>query len=153
MAYWLTPIDSLTPFVLGAGRIRCESSAELDEWREALRQLHPRLLPLFKASMLPGDPHPSAEAADPAACGLDRIPFSLAGADPIRFDGPFFGLSSCGEAMTERLLEPEEALGHLETFGTGAVGLGLSVISEQRLTAMRRWLGQGKRIILIREDT
>jgi hypothetical protein len=147
-SFWLTPIDSLAPFVLGADRIYCKPIEQLELFREELKHIHPRLLMLFKAGLLPGDPNPSAKSATEAdRCGVERVPFTLAASEAIRFDGETLVLSSCAQAMIHRLIPPEEAYAFLVSVDHKAAG-------PLRIwyAGMEQWLRQGKHVILIREE-
>lgn len=148
-SYWLTPIDTLEPFVLGADRICCEPAAQLEQFRAALKRIHPRMLMLFKAGLLPGDPNPSVlPSSAGASCGSDRIPFSLSEQGVIRFgDTAELMLSSCAQAMVQRLLDPEEAWTMLHSNKAREPEL-----QGRWLLAMEQWLRQHKHVILIRED-
>jgi|GEM_PF-2045875 len=176
--YWLTPVTAKEPLTLGAGRLICEPQEELERLRELLAGLHPRLLPLFKASLLPGD--------DADACGSEEAEPDWAGGRDIRFDGLPLTLSHCGEAFIDRLLSPREALALLGEAGFGAqsniapqaafaeggerlaIGMGLDVMAATAAAegawagsggaagrwfgVMAAWLAAGCEVILLRED-
>ncbi|MCD1261534.1 hypothetical protein B5M42_022280 [Paenibacillus athensensis] len=141
--YWLTPVTAKEPLTLGGERLVCEPQAELERLREQLAKLHPRLLPMFKASLLPGD-----EEAE--ACGDEAAEPDWGGGDDIRFDGVSLMLSHCAEAFIDRLLSPREALTLLDE--AGAEGEEVFVSSARWLGVMRQWLAAGCEVILLRED-
>jgi hypothetical protein len=138
--YWLTPIVSMDPVTLGADRMHCPASAEFENFRGKLQRVHPRLLPLFKAHLLLTDD--SAEA-----CGTEELAFSLEDPGDIVFDEKVFKLSHCAEAYLDRLLTAKEALHLLQKceFNRNereAVWAGL----------LLRWLEEGSRIVLLKEE-
>ncbi len=145
---WLCPINGLAPFVLGAGRIPSFPSTEMDSFRRELRRIHPRLLMMFKANVLLGEPTESDLFADKAErCGMGKVPFSLAENKEIRFDTHSLALSACANAFIARLLPQAEATQLID-----AMGPLKSAEQQIWLRAMQGWMRQGKHVILIQED-
>lgn len=142
-SYWLTPIESYSPLILGAERIHCVPLAALESFRELAGRMHPRLLPMFKASLLLSD--------DEELCGSDLVDLDLSQSEAIAFDGKPFHLSHCGEAFLDRLLSKEEVLklvGTLELGDLEGDAVHLSMWRQEWL----KWLESGCDVILLRED-
>ncbi|WP_127582710.1 hypothetical protein [Paenibacillus koleovorans] len=147
--YWLTPVDRLQPFVLGADRISCAHGDRLDEFCGRLKRIHPRLLMPYKAELLPGDPGSSEQdSAEADRCGMDRVPFALSDTGPIRFDGPAYGLSECAQAMVERLVDSSTAYKLLQDHNP----IFHDPVQNVWLAKIRQWLLEGKPVLLIREE-
>jgi hypothetical protein len=144
--FWLTPVLSKEPLILGAERLKCLPVAELTLFRQAMDAVHPWLLPLFKANLLLSD------SLDDS-CGMDddELTLSLAEAEDIVFDGKPYVLSHCADNFLERLLKIEQTqLGLVEA---GAVNEELWTVSQQLwLEHMRKWLAAHKEVIIIREE-
>ncbi|MFC5450213.1 hypothetical protein [Paenibacillus aestuarii] len=136
--YWLTPIVNRSPLLVGRERIVCEPLAELEKLREIANGLHPRLLPMFKASMLLSD--------DPDVCGAEADELELASEDDIVFDGTVLHLSHCAEAFLDRLLTIRETQGLVYQLAA----------NSERLQSWKQlwlsWLDAGWAVILLRED-
>ncbi|MDF2669201.1 MAG: hypothetical protein K0R67_1507 [Paenibacillus sp.] len=136
--------------MLGVERIQCSHDGELESFRNVLKRTHPRLLMMFKANVLLGEPtesDPSAIQAD--RCGTGRLPFSLSDNMPIVFDSSSQSLSSCAEAFIKRLLPLQEAQQLIH-----AIELEPASPDQHRdwLMTMQTWLNEGKYVILIQED-
>ncbi|MDD9270002.1 hypothetical protein ACFPES_23375 [Paenibacillus sp. GCM10023248] len=142
-SYWLTPVVSGSPLVLGAERIRCTPQEALDSLRELAGRKHPRLLPLFKASLLLSD--------DEELCGSEVMDLDLSISEAIVFDGAPFHLSHCGEAFLNHLLSREQALQLVSEWELNTEEEG-SVHYRSWIREWRRWLATGYDVILLRED-
>jgi hypothetical protein len=149
---WLVPLTTTSPVTIGADRIALHEVPEWETFRQALQAVHPRLLPLFKAHLLP------AGDEDGLVCGADgEESFALDGAGDIVFKGAedqgALRLSHCAEAFLERLLPPEEAL---RLVGEAGAGLQLDEAAQpspqqawrDRMTA---WWGQGLAVVVLAE--
>ncbi|KRE90402.1 hypothetical protein ASG89_08895 [Paenibacillus sp. Soil766] len=140
--YWLTPILSYSPLVLGAERMSCMPDAEFESFRQLADRQHPRLLQMFKASLLLSD--------EEEICGSDLVELDLTQAGNLVFDGEPFHLSHCAEAFLDRLLTRQESK------------VLLMAMDEQRQASNRMydvwikqwldWLDTGYDIVLLRED-
>jgi hypothetical protein len=149
--FWLTPV-TIAPFVvLGDERTKVAGAA-WEAFRRRLNAVHPRLLPLFKARLLPGDSGGQLGEADEAggagtgaSCGAAAHALELGVPGAIAFDGTLFTLSHCGEAFFARLLLPREALWLAEPLAGGAL------TGQERgwLDAMCRWWRQERFVILL----
>lgn len=104
--YWLTPVTGYDPTVLGKDRKALDSSLA-DTLRKNMNQLHPRLLPFVKASVLPGSEED---------CGWDDL-LDLEEEGEMTFDGQSLTISHCGEHFFHSLLTPEKSLNVLQTQG------------------------------------
>ncbi|MBA2938109.1 hypothetical protein HZF08_07305 [Paenibacillus sp. CGMCC 1.16610] len=137
--YWLTPIVNDSPLVLGADRIHCTPLKELESLRELANGKHPRLLAMFKSSLLLSD--------DEELCGSELVELDLEQFEAISFDGKPFHLSHCAEAFLDRLLTRKEALELVSC-------LKCDVDSEHSnwINQWLRWLESGYDVILLRED-
>ncbi|MBD0379149.1 hypothetical protein [Paenibacillus sedimenti] len=141
--YWLTPIIHKFPLQFGADRVCCEPLHELDSFREAAHKLHPRLLPMFKASLLLSD--------DEELCGSELIELDLSDVYEIVFDGRPYHLSHCAEAFLDRILNPQEVLQLVSTMDDNNSELS----SDKQLLWKQLWLDwlkSGWDVILLRED-
>lgn len=138
--WWLVPLDSTEPVVLGRERICCSGSAA-EQLLEEARALHPRLLFGFKAELLLDD-------GDDSTCGGgEHLP--LAGGEPIRLDGHPLTLSHCAEAFLDRLPSPKEAVPLLEKLVEKLSSVeGPPVLWAQ---AALRHNEAGKYVIMLRE--
>lgn len=142
--YWLTPIVGYSPLVLGAERLCLPADEEFDDLRQMAGLQHPRLLPMFKLSLLLSD--------DEEICGSELVELDLTDDEDIRFDGEPFHLSHCAEAFMDRLLTRQEVKAHL---------LALQAQMQAGTTAgkLKAWMNQwlawveaGYDIVLLRED-
>jgi hypothetical protein len=140
--YWLTPIVESEPLRLGSGRIACQPMQELEALRSELNRIHPRLLPMFKASLLLSD--------DEESCGSDAEVHWLSGEDLV-FDGKPLMLSHCAEAFMDHVLSSKEALGLLEK-AIGSMPFACSLSQEHWVETCKDWLSQKWQVILFRED-
>lgn len=138
--FWLTPIVSYTPLVLGADRINCTPLIAVDKFRELANGGHPRLLAMFKSSLLLSD--------DEDLCGSELVELDLGHSDAIRFDGNPFHLSHCAEAFLDRLLTRNEAVQLVLSLNEG----DLNAESIRWKNQWLRWLESGCDVILLRED-
>jgi hypothetical protein len=143
--YWLTPIIDRFPLKLGSERLCCEPLNELEVFRERMQSLHPRLLPMFKASLLLSD--------DEEICGSDVLELQWSGENDLVFDGAPFHLSHCAEAFLDRLLSTKEAASML-ILGTDEMlsSWEWSTIQLQWLYKWIGWLQQDREVVLLRED-
>ncbi|NOV03444.1 hypothetical protein [Paenibacillus planticolens] len=138
--YWLTPIVSYSPLVLGADRIDCTPPGSLEMLREQANGKHPRLLAMFKSSLLVSD--------DEELCGSEFVELDLGHADAICFDGNPFHLSHCAEAFLDRLLTRKEAMQLVSALNER----DLDAESINWKNQWLRWLESGCDVILLRED-
>ncbi|MBP1156303.1 MULTISPECIES: hypothetical protein [unclassified Paenibacillus] len=148
--FWLIPILWDGQYaLLGEDKILLEPEEARIRFVEALRPVHPRLLLSFKAELLLAD-----EALD--ACGTDMLPFDLGHGLAIRLvageqqdtesiQAEEYPLSHCAEAYFNRLMTPQEASSLL-----------LDTVNDKDtgpwLQTMRKWLAEGRHVILLRED-
>ena len=142
--YWLTPVDDIDPLVLGSDRIPLAASESLAAFRSKLQQVHPRLLLLFKASLLLSD-----EALDDSACGTGEEIVDLSRDGAISFASDSLRLSSCADAFLARLLSAKETKELVEK------ALAWDSWNEEErswLTTTRDWADQNRLVMLIRED-
>jgi hypothetical protein len=139
--YWLVPLWNRAPLELGAGRICCEDSYELTDFRDHLSKLHPWMLPMFKASLLLSD-------ESEQACGTGESDIRLDDEGSIIFDDTVYSLSHCAEAFVDRLPNPEEASKWLKKADT----MNWSPSHRAWLDIMLEWNRQGFDIMLIKEE-
>jgi hypothetical protein len=144
--FWLTPLISKEPLILGAARIKCLPVAELNAFRQTLDAIHSWLLPLFKANLLLGD-----DLDD--ACGIDdeELTLSLAEAEDIVFDGQPYVLSHCADNFLERLLTVEQTKRGLIEAGSGNNELWTPA-QQEWLRYMAEWLAAHQEVIIVREE-
>jgi hypothetical protein len=138
--YWLTPILSRHPLKLGADRICCEATDDLDGFRAKLHRLHPWLLPMFKTSLLLSD--------NDEVCGSTTTEIEWSLADELVFNGEPFHLSHCAEAFFNRLLGAEKAAALL------SLDVEMSDWTPVQLNwfeHISKWLHEGQEVILLRE--
>ncbi|MZQ81864.1 hypothetical protein GQF01_06915 [Paenibacillus sp. 5J-6] len=138
--YWLTPIVNYSPIVLGADRMDCTPLKALESFRELANRRHPRLLAMFKASLLLSD--------DEELCGSELLELDFEQSEAISFDGKPFHLSHCAEAFLDRLLTRKEALELVSSLHECDADPDQSSWKNQWL----RWLESGYDVILLRED-
>jgi hypothetical protein len=140
--YWLTPIVSYSPLVLGADRIDCTPLTELEAFRGIANGRHPRLLSLFKSSLLLSD--------DEEICGSELVELDLSPSEDIVFNGNPFHLSHCAEAFLDRLLQRQEALNLVSSIDDSVLeNHDQQIIWKKQWL---RWLESGYDVILLRED-
>jgi hypothetical protein len=139
--YWLTPILSRLPLKLGADRICCEATDDLDAFRAKLHLLHPWLLPMFKTSLLLSD--------DNEVCGPTTTEIEWSHGYELVFDGEPFQLSHCAEAFFVRLLGTEKAAALL-SFDVEMSDW--TPVQLNWLEHISKWLHEGQEVILFRED-
>ncbi|SEB41438.1 hypothetical protein [Paenibacillus sp. GP183] len=139
--YWMTPILNRLPLKLGADRISCGATAELDTFRAKLHLLHPWLLPMFKTSLLLSE--------DDEACGSMTTEIEWSHAQELVFDGEPFHLSHCAEAFFDRLLGAEQVYSLLNF---EVERHDWTPIQVNWLEHMSNWLRKGQEVILLRED-
>jgi hypothetical protein len=144
--FWLTPVMSKEPLILGADRLKCLPVDELALFRQAMDTVHPWLLPLFKANLLLSD------GLDDG-CGIDgeELTLSLAEAEDIVFDGEPFILSHCADHFLERLLKIEQTQQGLIEAGADDKELWTRAQLDW-LAHMSKWFALHKEVILIREE-
>jgi hypothetical protein len=144
--FWLTPVMSKEPLILGADRLKCLPVEEMAWFRQAMDTVHPWLLPLFKANFLLSD------GLDDS-CGIDEeeLTLSLAEAEDIVFDGEPYLLSHCADHFLERLLKVDQTLQGLIKLGAADKELWTQAQLEW-LAHMNKWLALDKEVILIREE-
>ncbi|MGG1514901.1 hypothetical protein ABE504_05780 [Paenibacillus oryzisoli] len=137
-AYWFTPITHYEPLVLGTERLRLADDEALAALRTWAGARHPRLLPMFKASLLLSD--------EEDYCGSDDAEFVLSAEGAIVFDGKPFHLSHCAEAFLDRLLTRREVLELL------AAANDWSKEHGELIQLWRQWAEAGYDLVLFRED-
>lgn len=142
VTYWLTPVVDSNPLRFGADRVACEPIQELEALRAELNRIHPRLLPMFKASLLLSD--------DDESCGTDVELHWRSGEDLI-FDGGPLVLSHCAEAFMDHVLSSQEALRLLKE-AAGRIPFAFSRTQEHWIETCNDWLRLGWQVILFRED-
>ncbi|WP_010491869.1 hypothetical protein [Paenibacillus elgii] len=152
--FWLVPLswDGETA-LLGGERLRLEPEDLRMHFLEAMGRIHPRLLMMFKAHLLPED-----ESGE--VCGTEELPFALAQSGDIRLSAaaepseamiddadehPTWRLSHCAEAYLNRMLTAREAAALLRQ-------ADVEPEAERWLDAMRTWTAGGRQVILLRED-
>ncbi|MDR6551349.1 hypothetical protein [Paenibacillus qinlingensis] len=140
--YWITPILSYSPLVLGAERIMCQPDAEFEAFRQLAGRQHPRLLAMFKSSLLLSD--------EEEMCGSELVELDLTHEGDIVFDGEPFHLSHCAEAFLDRLLNKRE---------TKALVMAMDEqkevcyeMHEGWIKQWLTWMDAGYDIVLLRED-
>jgi hypothetical protein len=140
--FWLTPIVGYSPLVLGADRLCLLADEEFEAFRQLAGMQHPRLLPMFKLSLLLSD--------DEEVCGSELVELDLTDDEDIKFNGDPFHLSHCAEAFMDRLLTRQEVKGYLLAMQaqSGATEGKLKVWMNQWL----EWVEAGYDIVLLRED-
>ncbi|XOK58948.1 hypothetical protein ACJ7K1_20525 [Paenibacillus elgii] len=152
--FWLVPLswDGETA-LLGGERLRLEPEGLRMRFLEAMGQVHPRLLMMFKAHLLPED-----ESGE--VCGTEELPFALVQSGDIRLSTaaehsevmtddadapPTWRLSHCAEAYLNRMLTAREAAALLRQAEAEPE-------AGRWLDAMRTWTAGGRQVILLRED-
>lgn len=139
--YWLTPIMGYSPLVLGAHRLDCKPLPELEAFRELVKAKHPRLLLMFKSSLLFSD--------DEEICGSELAELDLSWSGDIVFDGDPFLLSHCAEAFLDRLEKRREVLNQVSSLVEDSI---LDAQQTDWANQWLRWLESGYDVILLRED-
>lgn len=142
--YWLTPVVSTKPVVLGDERLRCPDSGDLTGFRDLLSNCHPRLLMMVKADSLVADDKTEAACGSPS-----QGAWSLADGRHIAFDGSPHALSSCGQAFFRRVPSPREASDWLRELPSVQ---RLTVRQREWLAWMEHWLENGYGFVLIKEE-
>lgn len=145
--YWLVPVEQEDPLVLGADRISLGGIAAPDNFRAKLHQIHPRLLPMVKASILPGDPE---EDADLSACGAGPD-LPLHENVPLAFNGLPHVLSECGRAFIDRLPLLREQMSLLAEAVRSSDG-GWTAEEREWLKLLLSWNETGRKAMLLKED-
>ncbi|MDO3678175.1 hypothetical protein [Paenibacillus ehimensis] len=147
--FWLVPLswDGETA-LLGGERLRLEPEGLRMRFTEAMGRIHPRLLMMFKAHLLPED-------ESGGVCGTEELPFALAQSGDIRLSAaaehsdtdapPTWRLSHCAEAYLNRMLTAWEAEALLRQAEAEPE-------AERWLDTMRTWTAGGRQVILLRED-
>jgi hypothetical protein len=134
---WLTPVrETENGWLLGKERV-VYPEPQLAPLLHALRDVHPRLLPLVKAAVLPDEP----TADETTACGT-AADFDLSVPGDIVFDGRRWLLSHCGKSFFSILLPVNEALSLFMT---------ASHISDEIIGQITGWLKQGMYVVIIKE--
>ncbi|MDF2926392.1 MAG: hypothetical protein K0R57_5306 [Paenibacillaceae bacterium] len=123
--YWLAPVQSEDPLILAADRRLIEGGSRWELFRNKLHLIHPWLLPMVKAFILPADP-------DAEACGSETGPVYTA-PGPVCFDGVNFALSDCGRAFVNRLPSVSEQQ-------NGFAKAAAAALQEQWPDEERGWL-------------
>ncbi|UKS30302.1 hypothetical protein LOZ80_15725 [Paenibacillus sp. HWE-109] len=139
--FWLTPIKSYSPLVLGADRMACTPFTDLEVLRAKAHEKHPRLLPMYKASLLLSD--------DEDVCGSDLVELDLSDAGDVVFNGNPYHLSHCAEAFLDRLLGRQEAWDLVKAIEDSSDKLSPEAKWKQ---LWLQWLESGCDVILLRED-
>ncbi|MBN6185970.1 hypothetical protein JQN58_03080 [Aneurinibacillus sp. BA2021] len=134
---WITPVRMTEAgWVLGAAR-EAYTEAELQPALSLLRAVHPRLLPLVKASILPDEPEEEAGGS----CGT-AADFDLSVPGDIVFDGRAWRLSHCGESFFQSLLPQEEVKALLAAVPTE---------EARAIPMLAGWIDSGLRAVIIKE--
>lgn len=141
--FWLTPVTCENKLVLGAERILCAPLFDLHAFRERLSAINVRVLPMFKANLLPDD--------DDEFCGSDEGLPELDSGLELTFDGNPLRLSHCAEAFFDRLPGASECLAWMKQIDIENDS-GLTQIEREWLRKMIGWLESGYQVILLRED-
>ncbi|GGI43384.1 hypothetical protein GCM10008018_01800 [Paenibacillus marchantiophytorum] len=141
--FWLTPIKSYSPLVLGADRMECKPLADLEVLRAQAQEKHPRLLPMYKASLLLSD--------DEDVCGSDLIELDLSDSEDVVFNGDPYHLSHCAEAFLDRLLGRQEVWDLVNAIEEEDSSDKLAPQAQWRQLWLQ-WLESGCDVILLRED-
>ncbi|MEK8129691.1 hypothetical protein WMW72_17435 [Paenibacillus filicis] len=159
--YWLVPVSLEGPAVIfGSERFQLEPEELRMRFSRSLQGVHPRLLLPFKAHLLLSD-------AEAEACGTDELPFALGDAVDIVLyaegklpkaisepDSHSAGdllahgaweISHCAGAYLSGLMSPLEAEDKLK-LAKEEPG------AEAWYAAIRRWLSEGRRVMMLRED-
>ncbi|MFB6363772.1 hypothetical protein ACFCP7_06865 [Paenibacillus elgii] len=151
--FWLVPLSwDRETALLGGERLPLEPEDLRIRFLEAMGRIHPRLLMMFKAHLLPED-----ESGE--VCGTEELPFALAQSGDIRLSAavepsettavadtpPTWRLSHCAEAYLNRMLTAREAAALLRQAEAEPE-------TERWLNAMRTWTADGRQVILLRED-
>jgi hypothetical protein len=142
--YWLTPIIQMSPLRLGSDRIICDPTAEFEAFRGRLQSVHPRLLPMFKASLLLSE--------EDGLCGSDDGTMDWNSGRDLVFDGDPLYLSHCAEAFLDRLLATPEAAALLLAASKSNQDADWTVMQAHWLDLCLNWLKEGHEVILLRED-
>ncbi|TDF96709.1 hypothetical protein [Paenibacillus piri] len=143
---WLTPvsIDETEPSVtLLCERLELAPGAAADRFLALMKSVHPRLLVSFKANLLLSE--------DSEACGIDELPFELAGGGQIVFGEGALELSHCAQAYWDRLPSAAELEGWLGEAVRLAENNPDPVVG-QWVAAMQNWHRQGFAIALLRGE-
>ncbi len=141
--YWLSPLISRDPYVIGGQRQLC-SGESFDSFRAKVQQQSsPRHLMMFKSALLLSD--------DDDACGSDGesgVDFHHSG--DILFAPEQLPISHCAEAFFDRLPNPREWREALQMIEKSDVQWN----EQERgwLKAMKQWTANEYTIVLIRED-
>jgi hypothetical protein len=145
--FWLTPLLSKDPLILGSERISCVPSPELDTFRVILQGVHPRLLPLFKAELLLSDD-------DDESCGSDMTleELELDGGETIEFDSERLIVSHCAEAFLDRVLTVSETQKLLQQAEQKLQAIEPNASHLHWIQQMKLWSSRNWEIILLRED-
>lgn len=93
MTYWLSPIISTSPFIIGKERFKINEKDALI-LRSRFTAMHPFFVPFLKTHILP-------EGENEYVCGVEV--FSLEGNESIIFDGKQLSLSKCAYAFINKL--------------------------------------------------
>jgi len=145
--YWLVPVEREDPLILSADRIFLGGGVAPDNFRAKLHRLHPRLLPMVKASILPGE---GDEETDLSACGAGPD-LPLHEGLPISFDGMPHTLSECGRAFIDRLpLLREQQSQLVEAVNRSDAGWTLE--EKEWLKLLLSWNETGRKAMLLKED-
>jgi hypothetical protein len=141
--YWLAPLTSRDPLVIGEARRKCGGEM-FESFRAKVQRLSsPRHLMMFKSALLLSD--------DDDACGDEGetgIDFNREG--DIHFAADQLSVSHCAEAFFDRLPNPREWREAFPLFEKSSEHW-----SEQDrlwLQVMEQWTAHDFTIVLIRED-
>ncbi|WP_135546812.1 hypothetical protein [Paenibacillus cymbidii] len=142
---WLTPVKetgAAGTISLGGERIRLGGGEPWGTLRGKLQQLHPRLVPLFKANMLLGD---EADADD--SCGAAAIDLRLDDGESILLGAGGLPASHCALSFFDRLLSPAQSLQVLERLESS----GASSDERHLAQTIVEWLKAGSAVIVLQD--
>jgi len=147
--YWLTPIINQEPLTFGAGRVALPAVPKVEAFRQKLYDVHPRLLSMVKAGILPSL---EEEDKDSSSCGEGTEP-EWDNAMDLVWDGSPYTLSTCGMAFLDRLPSAAEQLALLESLN-GDEGRTAVWTEEESMWIhlLIEWTRQGMPFLLVRED-
>jgi hypothetical protein len=146
---WLTPVridDGTQQIVLQADRLELLPTPARDRFLAVTKSVHPRMMVAFKSNLL------LSEEAE-LACGVDELPFDLAGGEPVEFGPDTLELSHCALAYMDRLPSSHEMDQWIAEAAGQLADDPDSLVVRQWLDKMHWWLQTGNSITLLREES